>query len=60
MNDCMPVIMEPIVKLTLFCPNDYTPNIISDILKRSGKVEEFYDDSETKTKSSTKILARIP
>ena len=60
MNNCLPVIMEPIMKLTLFCPNEFTPTIISDILKRNGKVDEFYDDSEKKTKAATQIMAKIP
>ena len=40
-RNAAPTLMEPIMKLEIVCPDEYTGDIISDLNSRRGKIENF-------------------
>lgn len=60
LSNCGPTVLEPVMKLIVYCPSGYTQTVISDILRRFGKVNDFTDESGGKEKVVTRIVGQIP
>ena len=50
-----PTLMEPIMKVTVFCPDDYLGSVIGDVSSRRGNIEKVEAEN-----GSQQIIAKVP
>lgn len=56
MEDAKPVLLEPIMELTIITPEEYVGDIMGDINKKRGRIIGMDSHKETKQK----VMAEVP
>ena len=59
MSDARPVLLEPIMKMQIIIPNEYTGNVVSDLNTKRAQVLGMNPDGDTNTIEALAPLAEI-